>query len=420
MSTLTVEHVARIEGHGTITVEVDSGVVSDIRMDIVEPARLFEPMVVGRRFDEAPLITSRICGICSPNHAVTSIKALESALGVEVSERTRMLRSLMLYGSYLQNHATHLYLFAAPDYVGQPSVFPLAESHPEVVKRALHLKKLGNELTSAIGGRPVHPITAVIGGFTAEPHATELEALAARLHLAASDAAETAALFASFPVPQFETAGEMLAMHADDSYAVYDGDVCALDGGWCRPADEYHDFVTETVVSHSNAKHSTVDGRTFLVGALARVNLSWDQLLPSARLIASKSGLRPISRNSFQNNLSQAIELIDAAERCALLCERILEDGGSSRPVAYSIKAGSGTASTEAPRGTLYHTLALDADGLITAGNVITPTAQNLANLEADMRSFAPTVAHLPESEFILAIEQLVRAYDPCLSCAVH
>jgi len=420
MSTLTVEHVARIEGHGTISVQVDSGVVTDIHMDIVEPARLFEAMVVGRRFDEAPLITSRICGICSPNHAVTSIKALESALGIEVSERTRLLRSLLLYGSYLQNHATHLYLFAAPDYVGQPSVFPLAASHPDVVKRALHLKKLGNELTTAVGGRPVHPITAVIGGFTAEPHAREIEALAGRLHAAAADAAETAALFSSFDVPEFATAGEMLAMHSESDYAVYDGEVCALDGGWCRPADEYHDFVTETVVSHSNAKHSTVDGRTFLVGALARVNLSWDQLLPSARLVASKSGLRPVSRNSFLNNLSQAVELVDAAERCALLCEQILEGEGSSKPVSYNVRAGSGTASTEAPRGTLYHTLALDDDGFITAGNVITPTAQNLANLEADMRQFAPTVAHLPEAEFVLAIEQLVRAYDPCLSCAVH
>ena len=420
MSTLTVEHVARIEGHGTISVDVENGVVTDIHMDVVEPARLFEAMVVGRRFDEAPLITSRICGICSPNHATTSIKALEAALGIEVSERTRMLRSLLLYGSYLQNHATHLYLFAAPDYVGQPSVFPLAETHPDIVMRALRLKKLGNELTTAVGGRPVHPITAVIGGFTAEPQASEIEALAARLHDAAADAAETAALFSSFVVPEFETAGEMLAMHRDDEYAIYDGDVCALDAGWCRPADEYHDFVTETVVSHSNAKHSTVDGRTFLVGALARVNLSWDQLLPNARVVASKSGLRAVSRNSFLNNLSQAVELVDAAERCALLCERILEDGGSSAPVSFRVKAGSGTAATEAPRGTLYHTLSLDDDGFITGGNVITPTAQNLANLEADMRQFAPTVAHLPEAEFILAIEQLVRAYDPCLSCAVH
>jgi len=420
MTTLTVEHVARIEGHGTITVNVEDGVIAEIRMDVIEPARLFESMVVGRRFDEAPLITSRICGICSPNHAITSIKALESAFGIEVSERTKMLRSLMLYGSYLQNHATHLYILAAPDYVGQPNVFPLAESHPDVVKRALGLKALGNDLTTAIAGRPVHPITCVVGGFTAEPSREELRAFADRLHSAARDAAATAELFATFDTPVFETSGEMLALTSESEYAIYDGDVCALDAGWCRPASEYREFVTESIVGHSNAKHSTVDGRTFMVGALPRLNLNWDRLLPAARIVATKAGLRPISRNTFLNNLCQAIELVDAAERCAVLCERLIADEGTTTPVAFQIKAGAGTAATEAPRGTLYHTLEVDDDGFVTAGNVITPTAQNLANLEADMRAFAPTISHLPEDEFVLRIEQLVRAYDPCLSCAVH
>lgn len=420
MSTLTVEHVARIEGHGTITVDVDGGTVRDIRMDIVEPARLFESMVVGRRFDEAPLITSRICGICSANHAVTSIKAVEAAMGIEVTERTRLLRALMVYGSFLQNHATHLYLFAAPDFVGQPSVFPLARSHPDVVARALRIKKLGNEITSLVGGRSVHPVTAVVGGFTAEPSRSELGRYAEKLHEVARDAAETVELFASFDVPTFATAGEMLALVSPDTYGIYEGDTCALDAGWCRPPGEYHDFVTETVVSHSNAKHSTVGGRTFLVGALARVNLSWDRLLPSARVVASKSGLRPVTRNTFHNNLCQAIELVDAAERCALLCERLAAEDGPTAPEPVTVRAGTGTGATEAPRGTLYHSLSVGDDGLVTAGDVITPTAQNLANLEADMRAFAPTVAHLPEGEFIVAIEQLVRAYDPCLSCAVH
>jgi coenzyme F420-reducing hydrogenase alpha subunit len=150
------------------------------------------------------------------------------------------------------------------------------------------------------------------------------------------------------------------------------------------------------------------------------VNLSWDRLVPAARVVASKLGFRPVSRNTFHNNLCQAIELVDAAERCALLCERLAVEGGSSAPVEFAIKSGSGTGATEAPRGTLYHSISIDDDGFVTAGNVITPTAQNLANLEADMRAFAPTVASLPESEFVLKIEQLVRAYDPCLSCAVH
>lgn len=420
MSTLTIEHVARIEGHGTITVDVDGGVVREIRMDIVEPARYFEAMVRGRRFEDAPLITSRICGICSPNHATTSIKAIEAALDIEVSERTTLLRQLLVYGSYLQNHATHLYLFAAPDYVGTPSVFPLAKSHPDVVKRALSIKKLGNELTTLVGGRPVHPITAVVGGFTSEPSAADLLAFAQRLHAAAKDAAATVELFGSFEVPDFATAGEMLALCSPDTYAIYDGDVCALDGGWCRPASEYHDFVTETVVGHSNAKHSTVDGRTFLVGSLARVNLSWNRLLPAARIVAGNAGLPQNSRNTFHNNLCQAVELVDAAERCALLCEELARGEGSSAPVEFAVKAGRGTGATEAPRGTLYHTVEIDDDGHILYGDVITPTAQNLANLEADMRALAPTIASLPEEEFVLRVEQLVRAYDPCLSCAVH
>jgi len=420
MSTLSVEHVARIEGHGTITVDVEGGVVRDIRMDIIEPARYFESMVVGRRFDEAPLITSRICGICSPNHMLTSVKALEAALNVEVSERTVLMRKLLVYGSFIQNHATHLYLLAAPDYVGLPSVFPLAETHPEVVERALRVKKLGNDLTALVGGRPIHPVTAVIGGFTSEPDPRRLEGFRDALLAAAGDAAATVELFSSFKEYDFETAGEMLALVSDDDYAIYDGDTAALDAGWRRPIAEYRSFIEETVVGHSNAKHSSVGGRTFMVGSLPRINLASDKLTAPAAAALAKAGLVTPSRNPFMNNLCQAVELADAAARCAGYIEQLLEMGGSTDPVAFRIAAGTGRAATEAPRGTLYHGYSVDDDGIITAGDVITPTAQNLANLDADMRSFAPSVVELPREEFIIAVERLVRAYDPCLSCSVH
>jgi sulfhydrogenase subunit alpha len=420
MPNLTVEHVARIEGHGNISVSVENGVVDSITMDVVEPARFFESMVVGRRFDEAPLITSRICGICSPNHVVTSIKALEAALGVEVTERTKLLRKLLVYGSYLQNHATHLYVFAAPDFVGLPSVFPLAATHPDVVGRALKIKKLGNELCNAVGGRSVHPVTTVVGGFTSEPDGRRLEAFREMLLEVAGDTMATVELFASFQLPDFETKGEMLALVADDDYAIYEGDVAALDAGWRRPVSEYREFITETVVGHSNCKHSTVDGRPFLVGSLARLNLDAGRLgtLGNAALEAAKLTLP--SRNPFHTHVAQAVELVDAAERCAGYIERLLEIGGSSSPVEYAIKAGDGADATEAPRGTLYHSYGIDDDGIITRGDVITPTAQNLANLETDMRDFAPTIVGRPEEEFTLLLEELVRAYDPCFSCSVH
>ncbi len=420
MARLTVEHVARIEGHGNITVGVENGEVREVRMDVVEPARFFESMVVGRRFDEAPLITSRICGICSPNHVVTSIKAIEAALGVEVSERTKILRTLLVYGSYLQNHATHLYILAAPDYVGLPSVFPLAASMPEVVERALRLKKLGNDLTTAVGGRAVHPVSAVVGGFTQEPKPEVLASYRDMLLGVVDDALATVELFASFQVPDFATAGEMLALTADDDYAIYDGDTAAMDAGWRRPAGEYRSFVTEGIVGHSNAKHSTVDGRPFLVGSVARANINSDQLNDAGRAALARSGITLPTRNTFHMNVLQAVELADASARCAGYVERLMEMGGSSAPEPFRIRAGEGGSATEAPRGTLYHSYAIDDDGLITRGDVITPTAQNLANIEADMRAFAPTVADRSEAEFALLIEELVRAYDPCLSCSVH
>ncbi len=420
MSTLTVEHVARIEGHGTITVEMDSGVVSDVRIDVIEAARFFESMVVGRRFDEVSLITSRICGICSPNHALTSLKAVEAAFGIEVSERTALLRKLFVYGSYLQNHATHLYVFAAPDFVGLPSVFPLAQTNPDIVERALRIKKTGNDLTTLIGGRPVHPVTAVVGGFTAEPGAAELRALATRLEALVADTAATAELFQSFQVPAFETSGEMLALVEDGDYAIYGGDTAALDAGWRKPAATYRDFITERVVGHSNAKHSTVDGRTFMVGSLPRINLSAGKLMPRAAETLANLGIAVPSKNTFVNNVCQAVELVDAAERCRMYIEQLLDMGGTVAPEPFAIRAGSGAAATEAPRGTLYHAYTIDDDGIVVGGDVITPTAQNLGNLEADMRAYAPTIADAPKEEFILSMEKLVRAYDPCLSCSVH
>ena len=420
MSLISVEHVARIEGHGTISVELEGSVVKDVRMDVVEPARFFESMVVGRRFDEVSLITSRICGICSPNHAVTSLKAIEAALGVDISERTRLLRKLLVYGSYLQNHATHLYIFAAPDFVGLPSVFPLAQTHPGVVERALKIKKAGNELTTLVGGRPVHPVTAVVGGFTMEPDTRELESFRDRLVALVDDAVATTQLFDSFEVPQFETSGDMLAMVADDDYAIYDGVIAAMEAGWRRPVSEYRSFITEEVFAHSNAKHSTSNGRSFMVGSLPRVNLSRDRLMPRAAETLDSLGIAAHERNTFYNNVCQAIELIDACERCVTYCDRLLLEGGSSSPVEFEIKAGSGVGATEAPRGTVYHGYSIDDDGFITGGDVITPTAQNLGNLEADMRAFAPTIAGAPREEFILGMEKLVRAYDPCLSCSVH
>ena len=145
-SQLNIDHVARVEGHGNVHVVIEDDVVKTVEMNIVEPARLFESMVRGQSYKDCSYISSRICGICSPSHCVTDLKAVEDAFGIEVSPRTKMLRELLVYGSYLQNHASHLFVFVVPDFVGEESVFPLAQSDPELFNQALDLKKLGNDL----------------------------------------------------------------------------------------------------------------------------------------------------------------------------------------------------------------------------------------------------------------------------------
>lgn len=424
---VSVDHIARVEGHGDIHLVIENGRVERCELAVVESARLFEAMVRGRRFDEAPYIASRVCGICSASHVVTDLRAIEAAFGVEVSERTRALRELLVYGSFLQNHATHLFVFAAPDFLGYGSVFPLAESNRPLFDQALGLKALGNELCTRVGGRSIHPITAVAGGFTHELGAAEYRELAEKLEAAQEFALTCVDLFRSFEVPALETDGDLLAMVEPGAYPVVGSDVARfVRGGYDFYCADVEDEIEEYPVDHSAAflARARRTGRPYLTAALARINASWDHLGKTARFAAAKAGLRPPELNPYMNNVAQAVEVVDALERCAALCRALADPafGGTSEPVAFEVRAGSGVGFTEAPRGALFHKLELDGEGRIERASIMTPTAQNIANLEADMRKLAELLlaAGADQAEVQLRVEELVRAYDPCLSCSVH
>ncbi|WP_080798186.1 Ni/Fe hydrogenase subunit alpha [Arabiibacter massiliensis] len=427
-TSIHVDHIARIEGHGNVRVVIEDGAVKTVEMNVVEPARLFESMVRGRMFHEVPYIASRICGICSASHVVTDLHAVERVFGIEATDRTRALRELLVYGSYLQNHASHLFVFAAPDFLGMPSVFPLAETDPALFERALGLKALGNELCTKVGGRSIHPITAVVGGFTHEIGAGEYRELADKMDAAGEFALKAVDLFRGFEVPAIETAGDMLAMVEEGRYPV-EGPSTArfLKAGIDFDANGVQDAIEERAVAHSAALLACVraTGSAYFTGALARINASWQHLGHNARVAAAKAGLRPPEDNPFMNNVAQAVELVDALDRCAQLCRRLAEPDafeGSSEPAAFEVRAGRAVGFTEAPRGALFHDLEIDAEGRVAHASILTPTAQNVANLEADMRLLAEKLvadgAEKPDVQ--LEIEKLVRAYDPCLSCSVH
>lgn len=423
-TTLSMHHIARIEGHGNVHVSIEDGKVRDVQMNIVEPARLFESMVVGRSYDKISYIASRICGICSSSHVVTDLLAIEDAFGVEVSDRTRMLRELLVYGSYLQNHASHLFVFAAPDFAGEESLFPLAVTEPELFKGGLAIKALGNELCTKVGGRSIHPITAVVGGFTHEMSSSEYIEMADKLRDMRPFAENVVDVFAAFPVPDIATKGDFLALHEKGHYAVVSGRPCFVKDGFEFDRAQYRDYIEEYQVAHSAAYFSRRRDtqETFAASALARVNASWNELTREARLAAAKAGLRPPSLNPYSNNVAQAVELVDVCVRCEAMLRELAEGEGSSKPVEFQPKAGRGVGMTEAPRGTLVHDVEFDEAGRVVHANIITPTVHNLSDTEHNIFQVAELLANQGADEAVirLEVEKLVRAYDPCLSCSVH
>lgn len=418
MKNIKVPELARVEGEGGLYIGLQDGKAVEIRLDIYEPPRFFEGFLRNRFLQEVPDITARICGICPVAYQMSSVYALENALGVKVSPQVRLLRRLMYCGEYIESHALHIYLLQAPDMLGAESALELAAVAPEVVKNALRLKKIGNEILKAIGGRSVHPVSVRVGGFHRWPDAKKLTALLPELEWGFSAAKECVAWAATLPYPDLEIDYEFVALHHPDEYGVIEGEILSSNGRNLT-IKEYENGYIEEHVKHSNALHShTVDGNTYLVGPLARLNLNHEQLSPAAKQAMSDAGVQLPLRNPYKSLLARAIELVHFYEEAIQLVKTYKPEGSSY--VALKLKAGEGAGATEAPRGLLYHRYIIDDQGMIQFAKITPPTAQNLPRIEADLLALTPKLIPMPEAEATLTAEHLVRAYDPCISCATH
>src|SRR5512135_1377987 len=169
VSTIKVDYLARVEGEGSLFVKIKDNTVEDVQFKIFEPPRFFEAFMRGRKFSEAPDITARICGICPVAYQMSSVHAMENALGVKVEGQLRALRRLLYCGEWIESHALHVYMLHAPDFLGYQDAIQLAKDNPEIVQRALRLKKIGNDLVTLIGGREIHPVSVRVGGFYRVP-----------------------------------------------------------------------------------------------------------------------------------------------------------------------------------------------------------------------------------------------------------
>jgi sulfhydrogenase subunit alpha len=417
---VNVHHVTRVEGHGNIVVNARNGVLEECRLDIVETPRFFEAMLRGRPYTEASHITSRICGICAVGHATASLRASENALGVELSEQTQLLRKLNFHGEMLDSHVLHTYMLVAPDFFGVGSVIPLATAAPDAVLRALRVKKLAGDICAAIGGRHTHPIAMTVGGFTHLPTVEQLKGLRGRLADARKDMDDTVALFKTLRWPRFERETEYVALSRPDEYAFIDGTITTTDGG-SYPVSDYRKVTNERLVQHSSAKHCGHKRESYMVGALARFNINYKHLAPRALAAADELGLKPICINPYLNSAAQVVEMVHCVEDAIRICDELIARGIKTEPpFKFSGNGGEGAGSCEVPRGILFHNYAIGEDGRITGANCIIPTGQNLANIEADFRKLVPEILDQGQEKVQMALEMLVRAYDPCISCSVH
>jgi len=425
---IDVHHVTRVEGHGNIVVNVANGTVEQCDWRVPEAPRFFEAMVRGRHYTEVARVVSRICGICSVGHSLASVKATEDALGIPVSAQTKKLRRLAEHGENIDSHIVHVLFLVAPDLLGAPSVFPLVPTHGDVVRRALRLKRFGHEFGSLLCGRTTHPTRIVPGGFSELPTIDELKELRRRIDAdlmpdLASILGVVASLAGKFPV--FDRPTEYIALHSNEEYALYDGDIQSVMPDGTKEIYKVSDYRTctnEYVDPRSTAKYARNKLASYMVGALARFNNNYDQLHPEAKKLAGGLGLKAFCFNPYLNSAVQVVEIVHSAHESIRLLDELIAGGIAAEEPGKPTKFGAGSGAVEVPRGILFHHYVYEERFMCQGGDCIIPTNQNHANIQRDFEKLVPEMlkADKNEKEMELGLEMLVRAYDPCISCSTH
>lgn len=415
---IKVENLARVEGEGGITVKVKDDKVAEVKLNIFEPPRFFEAFLCGRSYSEVPDITARICGICPFAHMMSSTKAMENGFEVKVDNQIRAVRRLVYYGEWIESHALHVYMLHAPDFFKYQDAVQLAKVYPETVQKGLQLKKTGNMILSFFSGREIHPINNKVGGFYSLPEKKGLAALKDQIKQARDIAYETVKWTSTFQFPDFEQDYEFVALHHPEEYGLLDGRLIS-NKGLDIEINEFEDYFFEEQVAHSTSLHAyKKGGGVYHVGPMARFNLNFDQLTPIAQEAAKEVGLAPVCYNPFKSIVIRSIEILHACDDSLGLIEEYEKPSRSF--IDITPKACLGYGCTEAPRGTCWHYYHVNENGHVKKAKIVPPTSQNQKIIEEDLLYFVQKNLHLNQEALTWLCEQVVRNYDPCISCSCH
>ena len=416
--TIKVDYLARVEGEGSIYVKIKNNEVTDVKFKVFEPPRFFEAFLRGRNFSEAPDITSRICGICPVAYQMSSVHAMENAFSVSIDGQLRALRRLLYCGEWIESHVLHVYMLHAPDFLGFEDVLELAKDHSDVVQQALKMKKIGNELVTLLGGREIHPINVRVGGFYRVPAKKEFFPITEKLKWLRDAAINMVRWSATLPFPEFEQDYEFVALSHPTEYPFNEGRLIS-NKGLDINVKEYEFYFHEEHVSYSNALQSVLKERgAYHVGPLARFNLNFEKLTPTAKELAREIHFLPMVRNPFKSIIARSIETLYACEEALRIIDQY--EMPEKPAVEVPLRPGLGFACTEAPRGILYHRYRIGENGMITDAKIVPPTSQNQRSIELDLRNVVVKNIAMPKEQLTWLCEQSVRNYDPCISCATH
>ena len=415
-----VHELTRVEGEGSLRLRVKDGEVVEARLGIFETPRYFEQLVVGRTPDEVIDMVARICGICPVAYQMSAVHGFEDLFGVRIDPQARALRRLLYSAEWIESHSLHVYLLHAPDFLGYESAITMAADHRPLVEQALKMKKAGNHLIKILGGRPIHPVSVRVGGWSRAPRISELQEHRVALEEGLAFAQETVKVVAGFTMPAFAREPRLVSLRHAAEYPFNDGRIVSSDGVDLPPSG-WRDAFEEFQVEGTNALHArSLDGKgVYLLGPAARVVLAGEQLHPLAKEALAASGYAEMIRtNIYASIVARAVELVHAFAEALDIIDAYRVP--SEPLVAWQSRPGVAAWATEAPRGLLFHRYEVDESGRIRAAQIVPPTSQNQAAIEADLIVAAKQVLDLPHEEATHRLEQMIRSYDPCISCATH
>lgn len=415
---IEVPVLARVEGEGALELDIEQGRITDLKLRIFEPPRFFEKFVEGRACDDVIDMVARICGICPVAYQMSAAQAFETLFEVDPGPWVRDMRRVMYCGEWLQSHSLHIHLLAAPDFLGFSNAIEMAEEYPDEVRRGLRLQTLGNDLIALFGARSVHPVGLRVGGFYHAPARADVEAMRERLKAALPEAEALIHWAASLKLPDDHQAFVSAGLRHPGEYAICAGGM-ASDTGLDFDISDWDEHVHEIHMPHSTALHAQLDGKPYLVGPLARLNLNRDRLPRETALLLQRTGISFPSDNMFHSLLARALELHMVVLQAWQLLENYRQP---NRPWAdWEPRAGVAFGASEAPRGTLWHRYEVDRAGHVCGARIVPPTSQNQGRIEQDIaRSLEGLGLEKNEEALRLRAETVIRNYDPCISCATH